>query len=383
MLCPHAEAAFVRMEPRPMIPVTAVKMGKDEEESVLRVLRSGMLAQGPVVAEFEQLFATIHGVKHAIAVNNGTTALIAALQVLDLKPGDEVITTPFTFVATLNAILNSGATARFADIGDDYNVRPELAKELISERTRVLMPVHLYGLPVDVGGFEALADSADLRIVEDAAQSVGAAYGDRTVGASGLACFSLYATKNISTGEGGVVTTDDDHLADRLRILRNQGMRARYQYEVAGNNYRLTDLAAAVGLPQLQRLSSIIEQRQHNASLLSAGLDGIPGLLPPPPAPSGRQHVYHQYTIRLTPDARLTRDAFVDALAERGVGSGVYYPKLVFDYDCYRADSRVHSDPVPNAQLIAGQVVSLPVHPHLRPEEIEEIVSVVREVLGA
>lgn len=366
-----------------MIPVTVVKMGPDEEELVLKVLRSGMLAQGPVVAEFEELFAAIHHVKHAIAVNNGTTALIAALEVLDLAPGDEVITTPFTFVATLNAILSAGATARFADIGDDYNMRPALAKELINERTRVLMPVHLYGLPVDVDLFEALAASTGLQIVEDAAQSVGAGYRDRTVGASGMACFSLYATKNISTGEGGVVTTDDDHLADRLRLLRNQGMRARYQYEMAGNNYRLTDLAAAVGLPQLRRLGSIVSQRQHNAALLSQGLAGIAGLIPPPPVPDDRQHVYHQYTIRLTTDAKLSRDAFVEALAERGVGSGVYYPKLVFDYDCYRDDPRVHVDPVPNAELIAGQVVSLPVHPHLQPGDTDRIVSVIREVLGS
>ena len=371
------------MEARLMIPVTVVKMGIEEEESVLEVLRSGMLAQGPVVGKFEELFASIHHVKHAIAVNNGTTALIAALQVLDLHPGDEVITTPFTFVATLNAILNAGATARFADIGDDYNMRPDLTKELINEHTRVLMPVHLYGLPVDVDSFETLADSAGVHIVEDAAQSVGAVYRDRTVGASGLACFSLYATKNISTGEGGVITTNDDALADRLRILRNQGMRARYQYEMAGNNYRLTDLAAAVGLPQLRRLDSIVAQRQHNASLLSEGLAGIDGLIPPPPAPADRQHVYHQYTIRLTPDARLSRDVFVEALAAKGVGSGVYYPKLVFDYDCYRNDPRVHVEPVPTAQLIAGQVVSLPVHPHLLAQDIDQIVSVVREVLGA
>lgn len=366
-----------------MIPVTVVKMGPDEEELVLKVLRSGMLAQGPVVAEFEELFASIHHVKHAVAVNNGTTALIAALEVLELGPGDEVITTPFTFVATLNAILSAGATARFADIGDDYNLRPDLAKELISDRTKVLMPVHLYGLPVDVDAFEAIATNAGLHIVEDAAQAVGAGYRDRTVGASGMACFSLYATKNISTGEGGVVTTNDDHLADRLRLLRNQGMRARYQYEMAGNNYRLTDLAAAVGLPQLRRLDSIVSQRQHNAAKLSEGLAGIPGLISSPPAPDDRQHVYHQYTIRLTPDAKLTRDAFVEALAQRGVGSGVYYPKLVFDYDCYRENPRVRVDSVPNAEMIAGQVVSLPVHPHLQPGDTDRIVSVIREVLGS
>lgn len=383
MLYAHAQALHARKWSRLMIPVTVVKMGHEEEEMVLKVLRSGMLAQGPIVAEFEELFASIHGVKHAIAVNNGTTALIAALEVLDLEPGDEVITTPFTFVATLNAILSAGATARFADIGDDYNMRPDLAEQLINERTKVLMPVHLYGLPVDLDGFESLAAKTGLRIVEDSAQSVGAGYRGRTVGSAGMACFSLYATKNISTGEGGVITTNDDHLADRLRLLRNQGMRARYQYEMAGNNYRLTDLAAAVGLPQLRRLDGIISQRQHNAATLSSGLSGIPGLIPPPPAPADRQHVYHQYTVRITPEAKLSRDAFVAALADHGVGSGVYYPKLVFDYDCYRTDPRVRVDVVPNAELIASQVVSLPVHPFLSAADLDSIVTAVREVLGA
>ena len=366
-----------------MIPVTVVKMGAEEESKVLEVIRSGMLAQGPMVAEFEGKFAQIHSVKHAVAVNNGTTALIAALQVLDLAPGDEVITTPFTFVATLNAILNAGASARFADVGDDYNMRADLAEALINESTKVLMPVHLYGLPVDIDAFETLAHGTGLSIVEDAAQAVGAGYRGRTVGASGQACFSLYATKNISTGEGGVITTNDDVIADKLRLLRNQGMRARYQYEMAGNNYRLTDLAAAVGLPQLDRLDHIIAVRQQNAALLDEGLANLPGLVPPPRPPADRQHVYHQYTVRITDASPVSRDEFVAALAERGVGSGVYYPKLVFDYECYRGDHRVHLDPVPNAELIASQVVSLPVHPHLQPGDTDRIVSAVRGVLGS
>ncbi len=366
-----------------MIPVTSVKMGTEEEEMVLRVLRSGMLAQGPVVAEFEALWSSIHGVNHSIAVNNGTTALIAALQVLHLEPGDEVITSPFTFVATLNAILGAGATARFADIGDDYNIDPQSTASLVNERTKVLMPVHLYGLPVDLDSFETLAADRGLTIVEDAAQAVGARYKDRVVGSAGMGCFSLYATKNISTGEGGMITTNDDHLADQLRLLRNQGMRARYQYELAGHNYRLTDLAAAVGLPQLKRLDEIIARRQANAAQLTAGLTGIPGLIPPYPASDGRHHVYHQYTVRITPDARLGRNEFVEALAEHSVGSGVYYPKLVFDYDCYRGHPSVHSDSVPNAQRIAEQVVSLPVHPHLGTADLTAIITSVRKVLGS
>ncbi|CAN5607391.1 DegT/DnrJ/EryC1/StrS family aminotransferase [soil metagenome] len=366
-----------------MIPVTVVRLGPAIEESVLGVIRSGMLAQGKVVAELESQFADIHGVGHAVAVNNGTTALIAAMQVLDLQPGDEVITSPFTFVATLNAILSAGATARFADIGDDYNLRADLVSEVVNEHTKVLMPVHLYGLPVDLDGFETLADEHGLAVVEDAAQAVGARYHDRTVGGAGLGCFSLYATKNIATGEGGVITTNDDDLADRLRLLRNQGMRQRYQYEMAGNNYRLTDLAAAVGVPQLARLDEYTAARQRNAAALRDGLARVPGLMLPPEPPADRSHVYHQFTVRITDESSHSRDEVVAELERLGVGSGIYYPKLVFDYDCYRGDRRVVIDDVPHAATIARQVLSLPVHPYLDPSDVDTVVAAVRKVLDA
>lgn len=366
-----------------MIPVTVVRIGEEEKRRVLAVLDSGMLAQGVVVEELETMFASLHGVAHAVAVNNGTTALIAAMNVLDLAPGDEVITSPFTFVATLNAILDAGATARFADIGDDYNLDASAAAGLVGPRSRVLMPVHLYGQPVDLGAFEQVASAHGLDIVEDAAQAIGAEVQGRFVGSAGLGCFSMYATKNISTGEGGVVTTNDDRLADRLRLLRNQGMRQRYQYEMAGNNFRLTDLAAAVGVPQLARLGEITTSRRKNADALRAGLSDVPGLMMPPTVPSDRTHVYHQFTVRVTGDAPVDRDEFVDRLAELGVGSGIYYPKLVFDYDCYRSDPRVVIDDVPNASVIASQVVSLPVHPFLSASEVDQIITSVRTVMNA
>jgi len=364
-----------------VIPVTKVAFGPEEENLVLEVLRSGQLAQGEYVERFERMFAELHGSPHAIAVNNGTTALVAALQALDLGPGDEVITSPFTFVATLNAILEAGATARFADISDDFTVRPDLVAGLVNERTRVLMPVHLYGYVADMDPLVALAQAQGLGLVEDAAQAVGARYRGRSAGSFGLGCFSFYATKNISTGEGGVITTGDDALADRLRLLRNQGMRARYQYELAGHNYRMTNVGAAIGLPQLARLGEISAQRRANAEYLQAGLSGIPGLLLPPEVGADRVHAYHQYTVRVTSDASVTRDGFIRAMAERGVGSGVYYPRVVFDYDCYRHDSRVVAADVPHAERIASEVVSLPVHPHLTVAELEQIVEAARCVL--
>ena len=366
-----------------MIPITTVRFGAEEEALVLEVLRSGQLAQGAYVERFEREFAELHGVKHAVAVNNGTTALVVAMEALGVGPGDEVITSPFTFVATLNAILEAGATARFADIGDDFNVEPSNIEPLVNARTKALMPVHLYGYMADMDPIMAIAGRHGLRVVEDSAQAVAAEYHGHRAGSYDVGSFSLYATKNLNTGEGGVVTTNDDVVADRLRLLRNQGMRQRYQYEVAGHNYRLTNLAAAVGLPQLARIEEISDQRRHNARVLLDGLAGVPGLVLPAEPTAGRTHVYHQFTVRITADAAVSRSDVIDQLTARGVGCGIYYPKVVYDYDCYRNNERVVQDPVPNAFQAASEVVSLPVHPFLTEAELAEIVRNVREVLDA
>ena len=366
-----------------MIPITTVKFGAEEEALVLEVLRSGQLAQGAYVERFERQFAELHGVKHAIAVNNGTTSLVVAMEALGIGPGDEVITSPFTFVATLNAILEAGATARFADIGPDFNLDAALVDGLVTDRTKAIMPVHLYGLMADMDPIMATAAAHRLAVVEDAAQAVAASYRGKRAGSFGVGSFSLYATKNLNTGEGGVVTTDDDGIADRVRLLRNQGMRQRYQYEVAGHNYRLTNLAAAVGLPQLERIEQITAVRQRNAAILTEGLAGITGLHLPAQPPAGRTHVYHQYTVRIGSDAPVTRDQFVTALTERGVGCGIYYPKVVFDYDCYRNHPGVVTDPVPHAFAAAAEVVSLPVHPFLSDDDLVTIVREIRAVMQA
>lgn len=366
-----------------LIPITTVQFGEDEEALVLEVLRSGSIAQGPKVAELESTFAEQAGTKHAIAVNNGTTALIAALQVLDLQPGDEVITTPFTFVATLNAILEAGATAVFADIREeDFNIDPDSVNARLSPRSKVLLPVHLYGQMADMDPLVEIARANDLRILEDAAQSQGARYRGRSAGGYGLGTFSLYATKNMTTGEGGVITTDDDELADRLRLLRNQGMRARYVYEMAGNNYRMTDLQAALGIPQLARYAATVERRRRNAARLADGLEGVPGIVAPRVL-DGRDHVWHQFTIRVTDEAAVDRDTLVERLREGGVGSGVYYPKLVFDYDAYRDNPLVRTSEVPVAERIVTEVVSLPVHPALSEADLDHIIGAVRAAAGA
>lgn len=367
-----------------MIPITVVKFDEAAERLVLEVIRSGTIAQGPMVARLEDEFARLVGVEHAVAVNNGTTALVAAIQVLDLEPGDEVITSPFTFVATINAILEAGATVRFADISaDDFCIDPEAIEAAIGPRTKVLMPVHLFGQPADMNRIAPLADRHGLRLVEDTAQSLGATIDGRGAGSFGLGTFSLYATKNLTTGEGGMITTNDAGLADRLRVLRNQGMRQRYQYEVAGHNYRLTDLQAAVGVAQVAGYGATVKRRQDNAARLSAGLADVPGLVVPRELP-GRSHVWHQYTVLVTEDCPIDRDELIARLTERGIGCGVYYPKTVYDYDCYRAHPRVVADPAPVTDRVVRQCVSLPVHQHLTDADVDQVVEAVREsVVGA
>jgi len=348
-----------------MIPVSTVRLDPEVAERVSQVLSSGIIAQGPVVAEFERRFAELVGAAHAVAVNNGTTALVAAIRVLDLRPGDEVITSPFTFVATLNAILQAGATVRFGDIRrDDFGLDPASVQSQLTDRTKVLLPVHLYGQAADMPSLMAIAQEHGLAVVEDAAQAHGATIDGRGVGTFGLGCFSFYATKNLTTGEGGMITTNDAALADELRVLRNQGMRARYEYLMAGNNYRLTDLQAAIVLPQLDAYGRQLAARRSNAAQLP-----------------GREHVWHQYTV-LLPDG-VDRDTFVAALAAAGVGSGVYYPRPVYDYDTYRNREDVIISPTPVADDVAARCLSLPVHQHLAPGDLDTIAAAVRAGLEA
>lgn len=363
-----------------MIPITVVRVDDEAKQLVSEVLDSGSLAQGQKVEQFEALVADMAGTRHAVAVGNGTLSLIAALQALGVEAGDELITSPFTFVASVNAALAVGATVRFADIDPrTYTLSPEALESVISDRTKVVMPVHLYGQMADLDGIEAVIGDRAVHILEDAAQAHGATAGDRRAG-SLLGSFSFYATKNVSTGEGGAVTTDDDALADRLRLLRNQGMRARYQYEIVGYNYRMTDLQAAIGIPQMRRLDQINAARRENARRLTEGLSGVEGVLTPHVA-VGRGHVFHQYTVRITADAARSRDEVVETLTERGIGCGIYYPRAAYDYDCYREHRDVVIEPAPEAELAAAQTVSLPVHPHLNDSDLDRIVTTVTDVV--
>lgn len=356
------------------IPAARPIVGQEERDAVDAVLASGMLAQGAEVASFEEEFSTtlLDG-RPTVAVNSGTAGLHLGLLAAGVGPGDEVVVPSFTFAATANSVALTGATPVFADIEPDhFCLDPEAVRAVLTERTVGIMPVHLYGHPADMTAFEALAAEKGLALFEDAAQAHGAAWHGRPVGTFGtFAMFSLYPTKNMTSGEGGMVSTGDDAVARRLRLLRNQGMERQYENEVVGFNARMTNLHAAIGRVQLRKVQGWTQQRQENAAFLDAHLRGV---VVPPVAPDVR-HVYHQYTIRVPED----RDGFVAALkAEHEVGSGVYYP-----IPNHRLPSFGLTLDLPQTECAAAEVVSLPVHPSLDAEDLERIVTAVNAVATA
>jgi perosamine synthetase len=354
-----------------MIPVAKPILGPEEEDAVIAVLRSGQLAQGAKVAELEAGFAEVVGVAHAVATSSGTASLHLSLLALGIGPGDEVVTSPFTFVASANAALYVGARPAFADIDPrTFNLDPAAVAAKITSRTRAILPVHLYGNPAEMPALTAIAERHGLLMVEDAAQAHGATIDGRQVGTFGVGNFSLYPTKNITSAEGGLLTTNDPALAERVRRLRNHGQTDRYRHEILGYNLRMTDLHAAVGVAQLRHLEEFTRKRQANARYLSEGLAGVvetPYVLP------GYSHVYHQYTIRI-PGGR--RDAVAAALRERGVGTAVHYPTPVHEQPLYRELG--YRERLPEAERAAREVLCLPVHPALSEADLETIVREVR-----
>jgi perosamine synthetase len=362
-----------------VIRVSQPSFGPDVEALVLEVLRSGHLAQGPMVARLEELGAEMAGSRYAVAVANGTVSLEAALEVCGVGPGDEVITAPFTFAATVNAILRTGATVRFADLRPDYTVDVDSVAALLNERTRALLPVHLYGLMADMPRLERVADRYGLAIIEDSAQAHGASVDGRPAGSFGIGSFSFYATKNVAAGEGGLLSTSDEDVARQFRLLRNQGMVERYRYEIVGRNIRMTDLAAAVAIPQMERLDEINAKRQANAAGLTERLADVDGLVLPS-VPAGRVHVWHQYTV-LVPEGT-DRAAVQEQMREFGVESGIYYPYLAWDYEVYRDHPGVVRDDTPFARMVADRCLSLPVHPALSEDDLDTIAAALRKALG-
>lgn len=356
-----------------MIPVSKPFIGEEEKAYVLEVLNSGMLAQGPKVAKLEERFAQLCGVKHAIATTSGTTALHVALLAHGIGPGDEVITTPFTFIASANSILFTGAKPVFVDIDENtFNINPDLIEAAITPKTKAILPVHLYGYVCDMDALQAIADKHNLVIVEDACQAVGATYRGKVAGSFGTGAFSLYATKNIMSGEGGMITTSDDAIAEKCRLIRSHGMKRRYYHDMLGFNFRMSDLHAAIGLAQLDRLETFTQARIKNAQYLNENLKAVVT----PHVKDGYGHVWHQYTIRV--DGGRDRDAAVKQLADSGVGSGVFYPVPAHQQQYMR--DLVGDYHMPVAEKLAKEVISLPVHPQLSQSDLETIVAEVNKL---
>jgi len=348
-----------------MISLSVPLLEVEEKQAVLEVLESCQLAQGEKVRAFEEAFAAFCGTKHAIATSSGTTALQTAILAHGIGPGDEVITTPFTFIASANAILFAGAKPVFVDIDErTYNIDAGRIEEALTPRTKAILPVHLFGHPCDMEAIMDIAIRHGLVVIEDACQAHGAMVKGRKVGSFGTGCFSFYPTKNITTAEGGMITTDSDEIADRARLIRNHGQRERYYHEIIGYNFRMTEIQAAIGLVQLNKLERFIAIRRANAAYLAQRLKGV---IIPVEAP-GCRHVYHQYTIRV-PNGR---DQLANHLRERGIATGVYYPLPVHKQRAYQRLG--YADHLPVAEAVSREVLALPVHPALTREDLDRIV---------
>ncbi|SHI72788.1 dTDP-4-amino-4,6-dideoxygalactose transaminase [Tessaracoccus bendigoensis DSM 12906] len=356
------------------IPPAKPLIGDEERAAVDRVLRSGMIAQGPEVAAFEKEFSEHFGLGRAcVAVNSGTSGLHLGLLSAGIGAGDEVIVPSFTFAATANSVALTGATPVFADIAlDDFTLDPASVESFITDKTKAIMPVHLYGHPAKMPELQAVADKHGLMIFEDAAQAHGASLNGTPVGAFGVfGMFSLYPTKNMTSGEGGMVSAANDEIERNLRLYRNQGMLQQYHNEVVGLNNRMTDIHAAIGRVQLTKVDAWTKQRQDNAAFLSANLEGVIV----PAVADGAVHVYHQYTIRVASD----RDGLAKALKdEYNIGSGMFYPVPNHRLKTFQRDYHLA-----NTEQAALECLSLPVHPSVSQADLERIVTAVSTLAKA
>lgn len=347
-------------------------LGDLEKQAVLEVLESGNLIQGPLVADFERRFAAAHGVRHGVATSNGTTALTLALLAHEIGPGDEVIVPAFSFFATASAVIAVGAVPRFVDIEPDtYTLAADAAAAAVNPRTRAILPVHLYGHPADMERLGALCAAQGLTLLEDAAQAHLAAIGARHVGSWGTAAFSFHPSKNMTTTEGGMVLTDDDRLAERMRQLRNQGRSAPHRHELLGQNFRMTELCAAIGIHQLARLPEWTAQRIRNARHYEARLRRVA----PPVTRTPCHHVFHQFTVRAT--GAVPRDALVEQLQALGVDARVYYPRGIHQQPAIQRHLSalgMNTPSLPVTERACHEVLSLPVHPFLTPSQLDWVI---------
>ena len=358
------------------IPIAQPSLGVEENDAVLAVLASGMIAQGPETSAFEEEFAAYCGVSHAVATNNGTAALHAALLAAGIGPGDEVIVPAFTFFATASAVSMCGAIPVFADVDPETaTIDPAAIIGNITPETKAIIAVHLYGQPCDVAAVRRICDTNDLIFIEDAAQAHGATYREGKTGSLGdLACFSFYATKNMTTGEGGMVTTASDEYDARLRRIINHGQSAKYLHTELGYNYRMTDINAAIGRVQLAKLDGFNRRRQENAAYYGSHI-AAPGLILPAVMP-GRTSAWHQYSLRVTGAFPLSRKEFMAYLHERGIGCAIHYPVALTRQPYYAG---INACPV--SEVLAISVLSIPVHPGVTDEDRAYIAETINEAV--
>lgn len=357
-----------------MIPISKPYIGQAEKQAVMEVLDSGMLAQGPKTAELEDRFAEVCQTEYAIATTSGTTALHVTLLAHEIGPGDEVITTPFTFMASVNSILYVGAKPVFVDVEENtFNINPTEIEAAITSKTKAILLVHLYGYPCNMDAIKNIAEKYGLIIIEDACQAIGAKFKSKPVGSFGTGCFSLYATKNIMSGEGGMITTSDNVIAHRCRMIRNHGMQRRYYHDMLGYNFRLSDLHAAIGLVQIGRLQEFTAARRKNAAFLNAHLTSVIT----PQVYAGYEHVWHQYTVRVK--SGIDRDEAVEVLQQAGIGTGIFYPVPAYK-QTHLVEMGYGDLILPVVEQLVKEVISLPVHPQLSSDDLEKIVTEVNKL---
>ncbi|MDY1591783.1 MAG: DegT/DnrJ/EryC1/StrS family aminotransferase [Methanofastidiosum sp.] len=357
-----------------MIPIAKPSITEEEIEAVKSVLMSGNMAQSKKVDEFEKQFANYIGTEYAIATSNGTTALHVALLSNGIGKGHEVITTSFTFVATANSVLFTGAKPVFVDIDpNSFNLDPSLIEDKITKKTRAIMPAHLYGQMADLKVINEICEDHNLILIEDAAQAHGAKFDMKRAGSFGTGCFSFYPTKNMTTSEGGMITTNNKSVYEKARKFRNHGQEKRYYYDTLGFNFRMTDICAAIGICQLNKLDGFNKTRQKNAEYYSKKLSGL-GYLQCPKINPNNEHVFHQYTLRIK-DGR--RNEVIQGLEKASIGYGIYYPMPLHKQPLYIELG--YKDKLKETEKAAEEVISIPVHPLLNKEEIEHIVSFFEE----
>ena len=354
------------MENKDAINIAKPMLGPEEKNAVLEVMNSGKLAQGEKVDQFEKAFSAYIGTRHAVAVGNGTIAIHLALLAHGVGKGMEVVTTPFTFIGSVTPILFCQARPVFADIIEKtFNIDPADMKKARSAKTKAFIPVHLFGLSAEMDEIMELA--GEIPVIEDACQAHGAIYKGKKVGSIGsCACYSFYPTKNMTTGEGGMITTNNEELAAKLKLLRDHGQKTRYEHVVIGFNYRMNDISAAIGIEQLKKLEGFNEKRIANARVLSDGMADVKQIRTPH-VPEGYRHVFHQYSIRAK-----KRDGLKDYLNQENIRCGIYYPRLVTENAPIKPFA---TRPTPKAEKATREVLALPIHPGLSQEDLARMVN--------